>query len=675
VELRRFCVQNYKKANDTGWINCSQLNSFVGKNESGKSAVFRALSKLNPSDGQRYDPRKEFPRRRYNEYKTKDWPVASAVFGLSKADKEALIAICPLLSSTEETLCTRYYSGWLTVEFLPKTHLPDSSSISSLAKLMAEWSDVVENLSVSSPEHAEQLKKIKSSLITFFREKSDEYSSQNPSNAPVTQAQISEISAAVHAVTNEQWAEELLKPIRKGIMDFRISLELLDQLNQAEDWVAKNFPQFIYFDNYDVLDSAVHVPTFMNQINRDPTAPKVRTTKALFEHLGLNMQSIQKLDPNQPNKQQDELRKMADERFIQMSSASNQMTERFSSWWEQRKHKFRYAIDGSFFRVWVSDDLDPSEIELDERSLGLQYFFSFYLVFLVEAKGAHRNSILLLDEPGGHLHGTAQQMILGFLRSLSKENQLFYTTHSPFMIDKDHLEEVRVVYEDKSDGSTKVSDVWPKDRDSLFPLEAALAYSIAQKIFDSPKQLVVESVTDCWMLKAMNSLLAKKGFETLREDVDIVPAGGLDRLLPLAAVMASHETKLSILFDGGESRPGNGKEIGEPLLKDSLFFSSFAGRKGAEIEDLLPESFYRAAVEKAYSRAKGMVFTPEENSLPSIAKRYKAAFRRMGLGDFEKSRADRVVLDWIQGGESKKISRDSLDRFASIFSQVNTITQ
>jgi hypothetical protein len=47
----------------------------------------------------------------------------------------------------------------------------------------------------------------------------------------------------------------------------------------------------------------------------------------------------------------------------------------------------------------------------------------------------------------------------------------------------------------------------------------------------------------------------------------------------------------------------------------------------------------------------------------------------MGLGDFEKSRADRVVLDWIQGGESKKISRDSLDRFASIFSQVNTITQ
>lgn len=33
--------------------------------------------------------------------------------------------------------------------------------------------------------------------------------------------------------------------------------------------------------------------------------------------------------------------------------------------------------------------------------------FSFFLVFLVEAGDAHVNSILLLDEPGTSLHGTA----------------------------------------------------------------------------------------------------------------------------------------------------------------------------------------------------------------------------------------------------------------------------
>ena len=94
-------------------------------------------------------------------------------------------------------------------------------------------------------------------------------------------------------------------------------------------------------------------------------------------------------------------------------------------------------------------------------------------MFLVEAKNSHSNSILLLDELGLHVHGTAQQKIVKFLEKLSNQNQLLYSTHSPFMIDGDHLERVRIVHNDKEDGTAKVSeDVWPKDKDSLFPLQA-----------------------------------------------------------------------------------------------------------------------------------------------------------------------------------------------------------
>ena len=126
-------------------------------------------------------------------------------------------------------------------------------------------------------------------------------------------------------------------------------------------------------------------------------------------------------------------------------------------------------------RVWVSDDLNPSEIELDQRSAGMQYFFSFFLVFLVESEDAHANSILLLDEPGTSLHGTAQAKIVEFLRTLTEGNQVIYTTHSPFMIDADHLETVRPVYEEPGTGATRITeDVWPKDKDALFPLQAAL---------------------------------------------------------------------------------------------------------------------------------------------------------------------------------------------------------
>ena len=62
MHMIRFRVQNYKNVNDTDWVNCGDLTCFVGKNEAGKSAIFRGLSKLNPSDGEKYDGLKEFPR-------------------------------------------------------------------------------------------------------------------------------------------------------------------------------------------------------------------------------------------------------------------------------------------------------------------------------------------------------------------------------------------------------------------------------------------------------------------------------------------------------------------------------------------------------------------------------------------------------------------------------------
>jgi hypothetical protein len=57
-------------------------------------------------------------------------------------------------------------------------------------------------------------------------------------------------------------------------------------------------------------------------------------------------------------------------------------------------------VDGSHFRIWVSDNKRSAPIELESRSQGLQWFFWFYLTFLVESEDQHKDAILLLDEPG-----------------------------------------------------------------------------------------------------------------------------------------------------------------------------------------------------------------------------------------------------------------------------------
>ena len=84
---------------------------------------------------------------------------------------------------------------------------------------------------------------------------------------------------------------------------------------------------------------------------------------------------------------------------------------------------------------------------MDERSKGFQWFFSFDTTFLYETQGTFKNAVILLDEPGLHLHAAAQQDLLVRLKEYAKDNQLIYTTHMPFMIDMERLDNIRVCIE------------------------------------------------------------------------------------------------------------------------------------------------------------------------------------------------------------------------------------
>ena len=86
----------------------------------------------------------------------------------------------------------------------------------------------------------------------------------------------------------------------------------------------------------------------------------------------------------------------------------------------------------------------PFTLQWPPISSGLQWFLSFYLIFLVESEDAHKGAILLLDEPGLTLHALAQEDLSDFFENLSKTNQIVYSTHSAHMIHADHLDPRRL---------------------------------------------------------------------------------------------------------------------------------------------------------------------------------------------------------------------------------------
>lgn len=675
MQLTEFRVQNYKIIHDTGWIPVGNLTIFVGKNESGKSAIFRALSKLNPSDGEGYDGLKEFPRQRYAEEITRtDWPVASGRFTLLPREQEDMRDLSDLCRDVREVEVTRHYTGKYSITYHPDIGV-ELVSTGDLLYVMDVAIEQIRNL-IAPEGHGETLGRIKSELLAVLEEQKETV----PEGGQVHKRQITDLINVIKSKGNEQWQLELVSPICEPMYSLVRRIEVYESLMAANRYVIDHLPKFVYFDQYSVIESAIHIPTFIATLKSNPESPGLRATHCLFRHVNLDLDVLDKLGTHKnATDENPTIRRQVDERSILLSTASNQMSKRFEDWWGQRRLRFRYDIDGDYFRVWVSDDVDPSEIELEQRSAGLQYFFSFYLVFLVESGDAYQDSILLLDEPGLQLHATAQQHSVKFFSRLSDTNQIMYSTHSPFMIDLEHLDRVRMVHESE-DGTTKVSTTeWPQDPDSLFPLEAALAYRIASQTLRAGRQLLVEDIVDLWLLQAMNYAVEKLGKPGVEPGITITPAGGTANMVPLATLIRARQTSAAVLISGHDVPTQminrlNQKREGNDC--DLLLYSQITGKDGSTIEDLFSPEFFLRCVKDIYPNIS---ITPLSENSPSdrnnelgiIQVVSEAVNRRQGE-PFERWRVAEILSDRICEAPGM-VDEETVERFVKLFAEINRV--
>lgn len=215
--------------------------------------------------------------------------------------------------------------------------------------------------------------------------------------------------------------------------------------------IQSRLPKFVYYSNYGNLDAQIYLPHVVDNMKRDDLgakeAAKARTLQVLFKLVNLSPQEILDLanvrtkirQVNQYNQiiavtednnleQIDSGDEQIRTRASLLQSASSKLTTSFKDWWKQGDYRFRLQTDGDYFRIWVSDDRRSEEIELENRSTGLQWFLSFFLIFQYEGEDAHINAIVLLDEPGHSLHPLAQRDLSFFLIVLRRHIK-FYSQH------------------------------------------------------------------------------------------------------------------------------------------------------------------------------------------------------------------------------------------------------
>jgi predicted ATP-dependent endonuclease of OLD family len=176
--------------------------------------------------------------------------------------------------------------------------------------------------------------------------------------------------------------------------------------------------------------------------------------------------------------------------------AEGTLTRKIRRIWSQgAAHSFRFNESSGRLHLSIKD---PATFDTpSRRSLGFRSFFSFYLTLYAETNEVDPEGyILLFDEPGIHLHPQGQKDLLRELRRLSRRNQLIYTTHSPFMIDRNDPAAtllVRKGFTKKEKGTHVVYKVYGSN---WAPLASALGIAPADALFPPESILLVEGTSD-----------------------------------------------------------------------------------------------------------------------------------------------------------------------------------
>lgn len=119
MRLISFSVENFRSVSNSGSVDVSRITTLVGRNESGKSNLLRALYSLNPSEGfQALNAIKDFPRHRRLDECTDDTKVVTTLWALSEDDRKELEAIWPRATGVNQIEIGRRYGAKRWVGFI-----------------------------------------------------------------------------------------------------------------------------------------------------------------------------------------------------------------------------------------------------------------------------------------------------------------------------------------------------------------------------------------------------------------------------------------------------------------------------------------------------------------------------------------------------------------------------
>ena len=663
MELKSFRVRNFRSINDSGEIDISRITALLGRNESGKSNVLRALHSLNPADGfNPLNPIKDFPRHRKLSECNDNTPVVDSTWRLSEFEQRRLTEIFPDAEGVSEVTVGRRYGksryvgiGATCAAFDLATIKADARKIDAAVKAKAA--------KLNDDSKATLEKESDTFVAAIGRETTSVQwaAVASPALAALRQALA---TADVELTASQDQKIIALEELSESIPRWE------DDHAKARNWIIERLPVFMYLEDYPEIHGHQDIAQYLRRKSEGKLTPADVNFEKLCKVAGLSPEQLQKLLQDNDQETRSQL----------ANRAGAVVTTSIRKRWKDRPLKVRFNLDSHHFDTLISDpnSVYDVEVNLDERSRGFQWFFAFYIVFAADTEdGEADGAILLLDEPGLYLHARSQGDLLRHLED-DFDNQIVYTTHSPFMVPTHQLDWVRTVSIDEKQG-TSVSNNPNGDARTLFPLQAALGYDLAQSLFIGPNNLVVEGVTDFWVLSAVSAYLNDQGKCGLDKQLTITPAGGAQKVHYMVALLTSEQLKVLVLLDDERDAKATREDLvkGKLIRSESIIFVNEAFETApaeADIEDIIDPTVYETLVREAYAKElKGKKLDLNVH-IPRIARRFELAFDALSIG-FHKTRPTRLFLQKMANDPSSVLSPNSLNQFERLFKSINRMLQ
>ncbi|PGP39449.1 endonuclease [Bacillus cereus] len=268
-----------------------------------------------------------------------------------------------------------------------------------------------------------------------------------------------------------------------------------------------------------------------------------------------------------------------------LDRVSEEITLLFQSVYTQSQVRIEFDMGvNNALDVYIYDGDNRLDFMPSQRSKGFQWFLSFFFALNTVQKSG---DIILLDEPGPYLHPKAQTDILKALEVLAQSDQIIFTTHSPYLINPDNLERVRLVTRDDQNNTVIENQIHASsaaDQEVYTPIMTAIGLDLSKSFGTfGEHNVIVEGISDYYYLESMKKCI---DYNEELENLRFIPSIGASQIDKLASLLIGWGVNFKVLLDNDNAGNNEKKELEQKLFLSEEQMVFVSDIPGFAIEDL-----------------------------------------------------------------------------------------